>query len=149
MSDTVQHKVYAYRNEGPQAVGTLPAQMLAEGGAAQTLLVTSAFRDPDEDALTYSATSSDETVATVTVSGAAVTVQPVAVGMVDDHGHGNGRGRVGDAGHTELRGNRGRRAAPEPGRRRRWEVCRPRCWRWGRYRWCRSRARSGTRTGMR
>ena len=51
------------------------------GGVAQTLLVTSAFRDPDGDALTYTAASSNEAVATVTVSGAEVSVQPVAVGM--------------------------------------------------------------------
>ena len=58
----------------------LPAQKLAVGGVAQTLLVTSAFRDPDGDALTYTAASLNEAVATVTVSGAEVSVQPVAVG---------------------------------------------------------------------
>ena len=82
VNDSVQHKVYAYRNERLQAVGTLPAQKLAVGGVVQTLTVTSAFRDPDGDALTYSATSSDEMVATVTVSGAEVTVRPVAGGTV-------------------------------------------------------------------
>ena len=82
VNDSVQHKVYAYRNERLQAVGTLPAQKLAVGGVVQTLTVTSAFRDPDGDALTYSATSLDEMVATVTVSGAEVTVRPVAVGTV-------------------------------------------------------------------
>ncbi len=84
VTDVADATVYAYRNERPQAVGTLPDQMLtlADGGVAQTLLVTSAFRDPDGDALTYSAMSSDEAVATVTVSGAEVSVQPVAVGTV-------------------------------------------------------------------
>ena len=61
-------------------MGGLPAQKLAVGGVAQTLLVTSAFRDPDGDALTYTAASLNEAVATVTVSGAEVSVQPVAVG---------------------------------------------------------------------
>ena len=80
VNDSVQHKVYAYRNQEPQAVGGLPAQKLAVGGVAQTLLVTSAFRDPDGDALTYTAASLNEAVATVTVSEAEVSVQPGAVG---------------------------------------------------------------------
>ena len=80
VTDAAAATVYVYRSRRPQAVGTLPDQMLAVGGAGQTLTVTSAFRDPDGDVLTYTATSSDETVATVTVSGAEVSVQPVAIG---------------------------------------------------------------------
>ena len=83
VTDVADATVYIYMHERLQAVGTLPDQMLtlADSGKAQTLTVTSAFRDPDGDALTYSATSSDEMVATVTVSGAEVSVRPVAVGM--------------------------------------------------------------------
>ena len=81
VADADDATVYVYMNRGPEALGTLPAQKLAVGGVAQTLLVTSAFRDPDGDALTYTAASLNEAVATVTVSGAEVSVRPVAVGM--------------------------------------------------------------------
>ena len=83
VTDVADATVYIYMHERLRAVGTLPDQMLtlADVADAQTLTVTSAFRDPDGDALTYSATSSNEVVATVTVSGAEVSVRPVAVGM--------------------------------------------------------------------
>ena len=54
-------------NQEPQAVGGLPAQMLAVGGGAQTLPVTSAFRDPDGDELTYTVTSSNTRIATARI----------------------------------------------------------------------------------
>ena len=83
VTDVADATVYIYMHERLRAVGTLPDQMLtlADVADAQTLTVTSAFRDPDGDALTYSAMSSDEAVAAVTVSGAEVSVRPVAVGM--------------------------------------------------------------------
>ena len=74
--------VYVYRNQGPEAVGRLPDLVLAIGGSAQTVTVTNAFWDPDRDALTYSAASSDTAVATVSVMGAEVAVQPHARGTV-------------------------------------------------------------------
>ena len=54
----------------------------ADGESAQALPVDVApfFRDWDDDALTFAATSSDESVATVSASGSTVSVTPVAAG---------------------------------------------------------------------
>ena len=72
-------------NRGPVAVGRLPDLLLqraAAGGSTQMVTVTHAFRDPDGDVLTYSATSSDTALATVSVTGAEVSVQPLVEGLV-------------------------------------------------------------------
>ncbi len=71
--------VYVYRNQGPEAVGTLPNQRLAAGGSVQMVTVTHAFRDPDGDALTYSVESSNTAVVMASVTGAEVSVQPPAM----------------------------------------------------------------------
>ena len=63
-------------NSPPAAVGTLPDLTLHVSSPA-VVNVTRAFRDPEGDALTYRATSSVVTVATVGVAGARVTVTPV------------------------------------------------------------------------
>ena len=72
------------RNAGPQAVGTLDdkAIRLADGAVAGAVAVDAAvgFRDPEGDDITYSATSSDESIATVTVEDSTVTVAPVSAG---------------------------------------------------------------------
>ena len=70
----------AVTNRAPTAVGTIPNQTLTVGGAAVTIDVSSKFSDPDNDTLTYIATSSGTSVATVSVSTAQVTITPVAVG---------------------------------------------------------------------
>ncbi len=72
-------------NRGPVAVGRLPDLLLqraAAGGSTQMVTVSHAFRDPDGDVLTYSATSSDTALATVSVTGAEVAVQPLVEGLV-------------------------------------------------------------------
>ncbi|MYI45474.1 MAG: hypothetical protein F4123_03615 [Gemmatimonadetes bacterium] len=66
-------------NRAPQPVGTIPAQTLNTGGT-RSIGVAQYFTDPDGDALTYSATSSNTSVATVTVLGSAVTIRAVATG---------------------------------------------------------------------
>ena len=63
----------------PEPVGTVPAQTVAVG-AAVTLDVTSYFRDPDGDALTYAASSSSTDVATADVAGSSITIRGVADG---------------------------------------------------------------------
>ena len=63
----------------PEPVGTVPAQTVAVGGTVR-LDVTSYFRDPDGDALTYAASSSGTDVATVAVAGSSVTIRGVADG---------------------------------------------------------------------
>lgn len=66
-------------NRSPQPRGTIPAQSITVGGTA-TVDLSLYFTDPDGDALTYTAQSSDATVATIGVSGAAATVTGIAVG---------------------------------------------------------------------
>ena len=66
-------------NRAPGAVGTIPNQSVVAGGRA-TVDVSSYFRDPDGDALTYTAASSNAAVATAAVSGSSVTISAVAAG---------------------------------------------------------------------
>ena len=65
-------------NRAPEAVGTIPNQTVTPGGTV-TLAVSGYFRDPDGDALTYAAATSNA-LATASVSGSRVTVTGVAVG---------------------------------------------------------------------
>ena len=66
-------------NRAPMAVGTLPDQAMRLQGVT-IVEVGNAFRDPDGDPLTYEATSSAPSVASVAVSGSTVRVRAVAVG---------------------------------------------------------------------
>ena len=61
------------------AEGEIPAQSLKVGDSA-TVDVSGNFSDPDDDELIYMATSSDDDIATASVSGAEVTVTGVAAG---------------------------------------------------------------------
>ena len=67
-------------NERPVAKGSISAQTLSVGGSAVTVNVSNKFSDPDNDKLTYTASSSSSTKVTTSVSGSDVTVTPVAVG---------------------------------------------------------------------
>ena len=67
-------------NEAPETVGSIPSQTISEGASA-TIDASRYFRDPDGDRLRYSATSSDGSTATVSVSGSTVTIEGVARGM--------------------------------------------------------------------
>ncbi len=67
------------QNQAPVAVGSIAA-VTVDVGATETTDVASNFNDPDGDALTYSAATSDGGVATATVSGSAVTTTGVAAG---------------------------------------------------------------------
>ena len=67
-------------NRAPTTVGTISDQALDVGGTAGTVDVSSNFSEPDGETLTYTAASSDETIATVSVSSATVTVTAVAAG---------------------------------------------------------------------
>ena len=66
-------------NQAPVPVGDIEALVLVHG-VEIALDVSSHFTDPDEDELTYGATSSDTTVASVSSSGAVVTVFAAAAG---------------------------------------------------------------------
>ena len=69
----------APQNRAPVAVGSIGALTIAVG-ASVTTNVASNFNDPDGDALTYSAATSDAAVATATVSGSQVTTTGEAAG---------------------------------------------------------------------
>ena len=65
---------------GPVPVGVIPAQTLILGDGDVRVNAASAFTHPGEGTLTYGAASSDDAVATVSVSDSIVTIRPVAVG---------------------------------------------------------------------
>ena len=67
-------------NRSPEAVGTIPAQTVTEGGT-RSLVLGSYFTDPDGDALTYTPTNANPAVAVGTVSGSVLTIQAVGVGF--------------------------------------------------------------------
>ena len=67
-------------NRGPVAVGTLTPLTLRIVDGTVSVEVADAFRDPDDDALTYAAFSSAPAVVRVSVTGSTVTVTPVATG---------------------------------------------------------------------
>ena len=67
-------------NRPPEPVGTLAPLTIGVGEAAVMVEASGAFRDPDGDALTYAAVSSEPVVASVSVSGSWVTVTPVSAG---------------------------------------------------------------------
>ena len=67
-------------NRAPTAVGTLPAVRVAVGESSEVQL-SGAFSDPDGDALSYSAVTSNANAATVSVSASVATVTGVAKGV--------------------------------------------------------------------
>ena len=66
-------------NRAPVAAGAIPSQTVTEGETAP-VNVSSYFNDPDGDALTYSAATSNAAVAGVSVSGSTMTIAGVAPG---------------------------------------------------------------------
>ena len=66
-------------NQAPVAMGSLGELSFDQGGEV-TVHVAENFSDPDGDALTYTAASSDTAVVTVTTSEATVVVVGVAAG---------------------------------------------------------------------
>ena len=72
--------VAVINNRAPTTVGTIPSQTVTAGGNTKTLDVSSYFSDPDGDALTYTASSSAASKATVSASNATLTISGKAVG---------------------------------------------------------------------
>ncbi len=64
-------------NRAPTAVGTIPSQTVPDGGT-DSVDASNYFSDPDDDTLTYSASSSDTNKATTRVAGARVSVTTAA-----------------------------------------------------------------------
>ena len=67
-------------NRSPVAVGTISSRTLISEGSSEQVDVSSNFRDPDDDTLTYTVNSSDTDIATVSMAGSLVTITPVGVG---------------------------------------------------------------------
>ena len=67
------------RNRGPEAVGTLADRTL-EVGESVSVDLSAAFRDRDEDVLTYGGESSSAEVVSVSVSGGMATLTALSVG---------------------------------------------------------------------
>ena len=72
--------VNAQGNRAPVAVGTIPAQTV-DVGSSTTVSLGGYFSDPDNDTLTYAATSGYISRATVSVSGSTLTINGVATGI--------------------------------------------------------------------
>ena len=68
-------------NRAPAAVGTIPAQEI-EFGESAAVDMSQYFSDPDGDALTYQASSSNAAVVTASTSGSTVTITAVGKGSV-------------------------------------------------------------------
>ena len=66
----------------PTAVGTIPDTGGAVGWGTITVDVSSYFSDPNGQTLSYSASSSDTQLATVSVSSSDVKIQPISAGTV-------------------------------------------------------------------
>ncbi len=66
-------------NQAPEIVSAIPA-LTVRAGDSKAVDVSAHFRDPNGDALTYAAKSSNEVAATVAVSGSEVTVTGVSEG---------------------------------------------------------------------
>ena len=67
-------------NQPPVAVGIVADRALEVGATALVVDVAGAFLDPDDDALTYAATSSRTSVATLSRSGSMLTITPGSAG---------------------------------------------------------------------
>ena len=63
-------------NDAPVVVGTIPDQMLDEGGTAVDVDLSPYFNDVDGDVLTYTAHTSDSKIATVAITGTLMTLTP-------------------------------------------------------------------------
>ncbi len=67
-------------NQAPRAVENIADQDMIQGEGDAVLDVSPYFRDGDRDELTFAAVSSDESVATVVISGSTATIKPVSPG---------------------------------------------------------------------
>ena len=67
-------------NQPPVPVSTIPAQHFTTDDDAKTLPMELYFNDPENNALTYTATSNNTTVATASITGNQLTITPVNAG---------------------------------------------------------------------
>ena len=69
-------------NRAPVRTATIPTQTVSLSGSDETVDLDSYFSDPDGNPLTYTATASNTSRATVSVSGATLTITGVATGWL-------------------------------------------------------------------
>ena len=79
-SVTQTFTVNVVSNRTPTKVGSIPTQTVGVGGTAATVDVSSYFSDPDGNPLTYTATSSNPSRATVSLSDSTLTITAAAAG---------------------------------------------------------------------
>ncbi len=68
-------------NEAPVVESELPDRYVVESGGVDEFVVSTYFRDPDGDDLTYAATSSDSGVARAGMVGAVLALTPIELGV--------------------------------------------------------------------
>lgn len=73
-------KITVNPNQSPQVASGVPAKKVSLAGGDVLVDVANAFSDPDGESLTYTVTSSDDSIAQAAVSGDKVTITPVAIG---------------------------------------------------------------------
>ena len=71
---TQTFSITVWENQAPTAVGTIPAQVVAASGGTASVAVQTYFSEPEGQKLTYSASSSDTTAATVSENNGTVTI---------------------------------------------------------------------------
>ena len=77
---TMHLRVKGIPSEHPRAVGSIPAQSIAPGQTFK-LDISEYFYDPDNDRLTYAATTTDAGIASPTISCSTLTIAGVAPGV--------------------------------------------------------------------
>ena len=77
---TIEHFSGSTCNRSPETVGAIPAQTLAANGTAQGLPLADYFLEPDDDPLTFTATSSDADAVAASVSESTVWLAPGEAG---------------------------------------------------------------------
>lgn len=80
ISDEITVTVNAAANNAPVIANAISDLTLDEGFDKQTVDITNTFEDQDNDALNYSLTSSDESVATVSLTGTVITLSEIGNG---------------------------------------------------------------------
>ncbi len=94
VSTTFSVTVNATATNGiPSVANAIVDQNLTEGFGSTQINIADVFTDPDGDALTYSVTSGDETVVTVSLNGTMLTITEVGIGtsnitVIADDGNG-------------------------------------------------------------
>ncbi len=73
----------ADRNRAPEVQAEPGAQTLVQGGAEATIELAGAFVDPDDDALSYAAWSTDPVRVQAALQGTSLTLTPGAAGLAD------------------------------------------------------------------